>query len=193
MTIMCPAAMSAVERSARNERCEEATVPWRRQKAPPVVHKREALRGVLQSKRLRSLRPYRIDRPLQCLGVRELAHELQCSHGTAVNAFRELDDAGLAHPVTLGRYPGKRATEWRLTFKRCDATGELPILNWQARPEVTTESTKGQEGKRKPVIRSRGKAQTSKNPMSEFALRSPGEAHVYMKHMYIYSPVWVIS
>lgn len=69
------------------------------------------------------------------LGVRELADELQCSHGTAVNAFRELDDAGLAHPVTLGRYPGKRATEWRLTFKRCDATGELPILNWQSRPE----------------------------------------------------------
>jgi hypothetical protein len=114
------------------------------------------------------------------LGIRELADELKCSHGTAVASLRELDDAGLAHPVTLGRYPGKKATEWRLTFKRCDATGELPILNWEARPEVTTESTKGHVGKRKPLIRSRGKAQMPKNPMSDPGLRSRGEAHVYI-------------
>ena len=36
------------------------------------------------------------------LGVRELAYELRCSRGAASIALRELDDAGLARPVTMG-------------------------------------------------------------------------------------------
>ena len=67
------------------------------------------------------------------LGCRELADELRCSIGAAVNALRELDDAGLAHPVTGGVWKGKRATEWRLTFYRCDKTGELPVTTWKER------------------------------------------------------------
>ena len=60
------------------------------------------------------------------LGVRELAYELRCSQNAAGRALRELDDAKLAHPVTVGVWRGRRATEWRLTFHRCDKTGELP-------------------------------------------------------------------
>jgi hypothetical protein len=112
------------------------------------------------------------------LGVRELSNAIKCSHGTAIKAFRELDDAGLARPVKPGAWRGKKASEWRLTFYRCEATGELPILNWEPRSEVTSESAKGHVGKRKIPLRSRGKAQTPKNPIVESALRSRGEAHV---------------
>jgi hypothetical protein len=112
------------------------------------------------------------------LGVRELSAALKCSHGTAIKAFRELDDAGLARPMKVGVWRGKKATEWRLTFYRCDATGELPILNWPARSEVTPESAKGHVGKRKTILRSCGKAQTPKNPMNESPLRSRGKAHI---------------
>jgi hypothetical protein len=112
------------------------------------------------------------------LGVRELSNALKCSHGTAIKAFRELDDAGLARPVKPGAWRGKKASEWRLTFYRCEATGELPILNWEPRSEVTSESAKDHVGKRKIPLRSRGKAQTPKNPIVESALRSRGEAHI---------------
>ena len=64
------------------------------------------------------------------LGVRELAKALRCSQGTACNALRELDDLGLARSTTGGMWRGKRATEWRLTFHRCDKTGALPIKSW---------------------------------------------------------------
>ena len=46
-------------------------------------------------------------------------------------ALRELDDAKLAHPVTVGAWRGRRASEWRLTFYRCDKTGELPTTQWE--------------------------------------------------------------
>ena len=65
------------------------------------------------------------------------------------NALRELDDSGLAHPVTGGLWRGKRATEWRLTFHRCDKTGELPFKAWPPRQVSTSESTKVHERKHK--------------------------------------------
>ena len=65
------------------------------------------------------------------LGVRELAYELRCSQGNAGKALRELDDAKLAHPVTVGVWRGRKASEWRLAFYRCDKTGELPTTQWE--------------------------------------------------------------
>jgi len=67
------------------------------------------------------------------LGVRELAEELRCSKNAASKALHELDDAKLAHPLTVGAWRGKRASEWRLTFIRCDKTGELPVTHWEPR------------------------------------------------------------
>ena len=67
------------------------------------------------------------------LGARELAYELRCSKDTAARALRELDDAGLAEPTKMGAWRGRKATEWRLTFLRCDKTGELPKLQWDRR------------------------------------------------------------
>ena len=42
------------------------------------------------------------------LGVREAKYELGCSHGSVINAMRELDDVGLAHPTKLGPDSARR-------------------------------------------------------------------------------------
>jgi hypothetical protein len=67
------------------------------------------------------------------LGVREAEYELRCGHGTVRRAMRELDDAGLARPTQLGAWRGRLATEWRLMWRRCDKTGDLPRSVWQER------------------------------------------------------------
>ena len=67
------------------------------------------------------------------LGVREAAYEIGCSQGSISIAMRQLDDAGLARPTQLGAWRGRHATEWRLMWKRCDKTGDLPRSNWQER------------------------------------------------------------
>ena len=76
------------------------------------------------------------------LSVRELATALKCNKDTAANALRELDDSGLAHPLTSGTWRGKRAVEWRLMFYCCDKTRDLPVLNWTVRPDRTQCPTK---------------------------------------------------
>jgi hypothetical protein len=115
------------------------------------------------------------------LGTREASYELGCSHGTIVSAMRELDDAGLAHPTKLGSRLGKKATEWRLTFLLCNKTGELAVNEWTQRPtyhEVSQESSKGQPGKHRVVVRSATKAQTPNSSMNGPTVRSVGEAHI---------------
>ena len=76
------------------------------------------------------------------LGVRQLAEELRCGHTAASKALRDLDDAGLARPTAVGAWRGKRATEWRLMFYRCDRTGDVPQLNFAPRlsPSPGTQS-----------------------------------------------------
>ena len=87
------------------------------------------------------------------LGVRELADELNCSTGSAWNALRELEDARLIEPSQLGTWRGKRATEWRVMFYRCDRNHDLPVTSWPARDpfsRVNTKST-GLNTKTSPV------------------------------------------
>ena len=76
------------------------------------------------------------------LGCRELAEELNCSRDTAAKALRELDDSELVQPLTAGMWRGKKATEWRITFFRCDKTGELPILNWKSSSQSVSQDAK---------------------------------------------------
>ena len=71
------------------------------------------------------------------LGVREAAYELGCCNGTISNAMRELDDVGLARPTKVGAWRGKRATEWRLMWLRCDKTGDLPVSAWEQRKPLS--------------------------------------------------------
>jgi hypothetical protein len=113
------------------------------------------------------------------LGVREASRELGCAHGSVCKAMRELDDSGLAQPLTPGAWRGKKATEWRIAFYRCDKTGELPIKNL---PEVAWESAKGHVGKHKGGMEvpssSRAKPQKPKSSLGEIALRSRRKAHI---------------
>jgi hypothetical protein len=128
-------------------------------------------------------RYYGINNGMIGLGVRELAYELRCSQGCASKALRELDDSGLARPVTGGLWKGKRATEWRLTFKACNKTGALPTLNWTARQVFTSESTKVHQRKHKAPKCSPAKAHKPKNPMNDPAKCPPGDTHIDIYHM----------
>ena len=68
------------------------------------------------------------------LGLREAAYELGVDKETIRRASFALDDAELAIPLTPGRRGSRRATEWRLTWLRCDKTQELPRKQWPRRP-----------------------------------------------------------
>jgi hypothetical protein len=115
------------------------------------------------------------------LGVREAAYELGCCNGTISNAMRELDDAGLARPTKVGAWRGKRATEWRLMWLRCDKTGDLPVSTWEQRKplsEFTTQDTKVHETGHRKVLSSPGKTHRAKNSMNESEPSSPGGTHI---------------
>ncbi|ODR98065.1 hypothetical protein AUC68_11235 [Methyloceanibacter methanicus] len=81
------------------------------------------------------------------LGVRELAYELGCTKDTASRAMRELDDAGLVVPMKVGVWRGRRATEWRLTFHRCDVSGDLPNQNFPQRESMSQSDEKDANAK----------------------------------------------
>ena len=67
------------------------------------------------------------------LGRREIEYELGCGAATACRAMREVDDADLARPTKVGAWRGRQATEWRITWKLCNKTGQLPRNQWQER------------------------------------------------------------
>jgi hypothetical protein len=115
------------------------------------------------------------------LGVREAKYELRCSHGTVVNAMREIDDAGLAYPAKLGSRLGKKATEWRLTFLRCDLTGDSPRTEWEQRPrfcEVSHGNAKGQPEEHSGQMRSATKPQNGNSSMNDPSVRSATVTHI---------------
>ncbi len=63
------------------------------------------------------------------LSCRQAAERLQCSKDTAGRAFRELVERCLVESSVAGRFDAKGAqfaSEWRLTWRKCDRTGALP-------------------------------------------------------------------
>jgi hypothetical protein len=117
------------------------------------------------------------------LGVRGLAVALDCSNDAAARALRELDDSGLARPVTGGLWKGKRATEWRLTFYVCNKTGELPITSWPAHAQVYDEAdTKVRLEGHKASKCPSGRTHKPKNSISDPAKCPPGSTHIDIYH-----------
>ena len=112
------------------------------------------------------------------LGCRELAEELNCSRDTAAKALRELDDSGLVQPLTAGVWRGKKATEWRLTFFRCDKTGELPILNWDPSSQSVSQDAKVRVVGHNGSVSPSGRTQEPKNSMNENPLSPSGRTHI---------------
>ena len=100
------------------------------------------------------------------LGARELADELRCSKDTAARALRELDDAGLVTPIKLGIWRGRQATEWRLTFYKCDVTGEIPKRNLKPRPQSDERDSPVRSQGHKPKPSPMRGTQKRKNPMN---------------------------
>jgi hypothetical protein len=119
------------------------------------------------------------------LGVRELAYELGCSKDSAAKALNELDDAKLAHPTKVGAWRGKKATEWRLTFLRCDLTGELPVRKWEQRKPLSqsaTRDTKVREQGHRDIQRPAVRTQKRNSSMNGSAVSTAGGTHIDSHH-----------
>jgi DNA-binding transcriptional MocR family regulator len=62
------------------------------------------------------------------MSARTLAEQLGVSKSTAARALLQLEDAGFIETVKIGsfRRRDRMASEYRLTFHRCDASGSPP-------------------------------------------------------------------
>ena len=78
------------------------------------------------------------------MSARGLACQMPCNKDTAAQALRELEDAGFIETAKVGKFARKgedrRASEYRLTCFRCDATGALPSRKFN--PNIRWEPSK---------------------------------------------------
>ena len=67
------------------------------------------------------------------LSVRRAAERCQISKDTAAIAITQLEDAGLIERVNKGSFTqrNRKASEYRILWKRCDITGALPRPNYR--------------------------------------------------------------
>jgi DNA-binding transcriptional MocR family regulator len=89
------------------------------------------------------------------LSERQLAARMGCTRKTARKAVHELVEKGFVEPRVKGAFSVKfrRATEWRLNDRRCDATGteqSQAFLKWQ-RPTPGGQTTSKPRGKGLPL------------------------------------------
>jgi hypothetical protein len=71
------------------------------------------------------------------LSVRRAAERCNIARGTAGRAFVKLQERGFIELVTKGAFSLKspHASEWRLTWWKCDVTGEPPskqFMSWRS-------------------------------------------------------------
>ena len=79
------------------------------------------------------------------LSVRDLARRLGCHRDTACGALQELVDRGFIEKRIKGAFSVKfkRATQWRLNDRRCNATGvqqSQAFLKWHSPEQPTAKS-----------------------------------------------------
>jgi hypothetical protein len=76
------------------------------------------------------------------LSVRVAAQRCRIAKDTASRAFQELEDRAFIECVKRGAYSLKtrHASEWRITWRRCDVTGQLPTnpFKWWGREKQNT-------------------------------------------------------
>jgi hypothetical protein len=70
------------------------------------------------------------------LSIRRASERCNIARGTAQRAFIDLQERGFIDCMSKGAFSRKalHATEWRLTWWRCDVTGELPskkFMSWR--------------------------------------------------------------
>lgn len=73
--------------------------------------------------------------------VRDLAHECRISKNTATKAIGELIGAGFIELVKQGAFSLKmrHAAEYRLTWERCDKTGQVGSRAWKRHNAMPTQ------------------------------------------------------
>jgi hypothetical protein len=117
------------------------------------------------------------------LGVREARYELGMSAGSISAAMSELDDSGLARPMTPGAWRGKKATEWRLMFLRCNKTQEPAVTVWEQREshrEFSQRNTKVQLAERRDSLSSAIGTQKPNSSMNGESLSSATGTHIHI-------------
>jgi DNA-binding Lrp family transcriptional regulator len=115
------------------------------------------------------------------MSVRELAERLRCSFNTAARALRELDDAGLARATEIIQWPRRKATTYRLTFKRCDKTGDFPIKKFSP-PVRSRKQARCDLDNRQRAACAISETQTPKNPINHSTACAISETHIDIYH-----------
>jgi DNA-binding transcriptional regulator YhcF (GntR family) len=78
------------------------------------------------------------------LSVREVADRCHIAPGTACKAFVTLQERGFIDCTEKGAFSlkSRHASEWRLTWVKCDATNELPskrFMNWHKKQNAVSK------------------------------------------------------
>jgi hypothetical protein len=110
------------------------------------------------------------------LSARQGAERLGCSKDTAARCFRELQDRGILEASRIGKFEAKStplASEWRLTWKKCDRSGKLPSFAYRHWEPPLAVRSQGQHGTISGTARSRkaadGTISGTETPNSELS------------------------
>lgn len=106
------------------------------------------------------------------LSVRKLAERLNCSHGSAAIYLRELNDLGFVDFTHIGSFSRRNrlASEFRVTFHRCDKTGQKPskrFMEWE--PSLSSQPDR----KVKPVRQSKQNCAQGSSNLDRNAKKPP--------------------
>jgi DNA-binding transcriptional regulator YhcF (GntR family) len=112
------------------------------------------------------------------LSVRAVAKRIGCHRDTAGRALQELIDKGFIEPRFKGAFSVKfrRATEWRLTDRRCHATGEpqsQAFMKWREPAERLASKAKTRSYRLGPY----GPTEQDTTPVPKSSPRSYGVGH----------------
>jgi hypothetical protein len=117
------------------------------------------------------------------MSVRRLSERLGCSLNTAGRALHELDDVGFVDTMKIGSFTRKRlASEYRLTFHKCDISGALPskrFMRWLSQCDVRDNTVS-------PQIQSRGKKRPQYHQRDCGAPKPPIHSITHDTHIDIY-------
>src|SRR5262245_2553043 len=111
------------------------------------------------------------------MSVRTLGERLGCSKSTASRVLIELEDVGFIDTIKLGSFSRKqhRASEYRLTWLRCDLTGNLPTKKFMQYFPLFHEKdrTVSSEGQKTPARPQQDDCQLGNTPAYGLATSVP--------------------
>jgi hypothetical protein len=109
------------------------------------------------------------------LSARQTAERVGCSKDTAARCFRELQGLGILEAAYTGSFNEKSeslASEWRLTWRKCDRSGKLPSFAYRHWRAPLTVRSQGQRRTISGTVPSR-KAPHGTNTGTEMSNSAP--------------------